>query len=224
MSAELSRAAARYYPAMLDLRGRKVVVIGGGRIGLHKVKELEACAARIDLIEPRPSAAALALAASKSVHLRQRGYRKGDLAGAILAVVATKDAVVQTAAWNEAQTLGIFVNTVDQVDRCSFIAPSLLRRGSLTVAVSTNGKNPALARRIREGLEAHFSAGFGAFLDLATRARARLRSAGISYADRDSFAGELMSSEAPALMAAGNAAQAEGIVSDLLARYGVQAP
>ena len=224
MSEAVTPLCARYYPAMLDVRGRRAIVIGGGKIAARKAAELAACGAHVEIIDPTPCADVEALALSHIVTITRAPYRNGDLADAALAIVATDDPVVQKAAWNEAQRRGILVNTVDEASRCSFIAPSILRRGPLTIAVSTDGTNPSLARRIRERLEVQFPQAYGPFLELAAHARRRLREAGVGYNERDKFMGELVTSEVLALMGGTNEAEAKKIVLRLLSEYGVTEP
>lgn len=216
--------SSRYYPAMLNLRGKRGIVIGGGKIAARKAAELAGCGARVEVIDPAPSADVEELELNEAVTITRAPYRNGDLSGAALAIVATNDVVVQKAAWREAQRRGILVNTVDEADRCSFIAPSILRRGPLTIAVSTDGTNPSLARRIRERLEIQFPQAYGPFLELAAHARRRLRDAGLGYNDRDKFMGELVTSEVLALIGDANEEEAERIVSRLLSDYGVTEP
>jgi len=209
----------RYYPAMLALDGRDAVVVGGGSIAARKIAELAACGAIVTVIDPHPGTAVETLAAAGRVTLVRRCYSASDLAGAAIAIVATDESAVQEAAWQEARAANIPVNTVDDARRCSFIAPSILRRGDLTIAVSTSGTIPGLARRIRERLEAAFPQTFGAFLELAAAARGRLRSAGVSYAMRDRFAGDVFSSPALALLEAGDREGARALVDACAARY-----
>jgi precorrin-2 dehydrogenase / sirohydrochlorin ferrochelatase len=206
---------------MLDLRGKRAIVVGGGKIAARKASELAACGARVEVIDPTPSADVEMLAHSQEVTITRAPYRNGDLADAALAIVATNDVAVQEAAWSEAHRRGILVNTVDEVDRCSFIAPSILRRGPLTIAVSTDGTNPSLARRIRERLEVQFPQAYGPFLEVAANARRRLREKGIGYSDRDRFMGELVTSEVLALIGGAKEEDAKRIVARLLSEYGV---
>lgn len=208
---------------MLDVRGRRTTVVGGGAVAARKVKEFLAAGALVAVIAPEPSAVIEDLAAQKALTLERRAYRQGDLAGAILAVVATDDTRVQELAWIEARARGIFVNTVDEISRCSFITPSILRRGPLTIAVSTDGTNPGLARRIRERLEAHFPKRFGRFLELAAFARKKLREKGVDYAARDRFAGDVFNSAAAHAVETGDEYRAESIVTDIAAKYTIDA-
>jgi precorrin-2 dehydrogenase / sirohydrochlorin ferrochelatase len=221
---EANSANTRYYPAMLDVRGKRAIVIGGGKISARKAAELAACGAIVEVIDPTPCADIEALVHNQAVTLTRAPYQNGDLSDATVAIVATSDVAVQEAAWSEAQRRGILVNTVDKTSRCSFIVPSILRRGPLTIAVSTDGTNPSLARRIRERLEVQFPQAYGPFLELAAHARRRLRAAGLGYNERDKFMGELVTSEVLALIGATNEAEAEKIVSRLLSEYGVAEP
>src|SRR5256886_2458569 len=139
-----------FYPVFLDLRGRRAVVIGGGAVAEQKVHGLMAAGAHVALgsREPRPPLADLARRGA--IEIRRRPYRPGDLAGAWLAIAASDDRAVNEAAWAEAERVGVPLNAVDDLEHCSFIAPAIHREGDITVAVSTGGKSPALAVRLRQ--------------------------------------------------------------------------
>jgi len=139
-----------FYPVFLDLRGRRAVVIGGGAVAEQKVRGLLAAGAHVLVVSPEATRGLADFAIAGEVELRRRPYRAGDLAGAWLAIAATDDRAVNRAVWTEAERLGIPLNAVDDLDHCSFIAPAIHRAGAITVAVSTAGKSPALAVRLRE--------------------------------------------------------------------------
>jgi uroporphyrin-III C-methyltransferase/precorrin-2 dehydrogenase/sirohydrochlorin ferrochelatase len=139
-----------FYPAFLDLRGRRCVVVGGGAVAEQKVTGLLDAEARVTVVSPNVSERIDALAADGTLLLRRRPYQAGDLDGAFLAIAATDDRAVNRRVWEEAQAGNIPINAVDDVPHCSFIAPSVHRQGSITVAVSTEGKSPAFAVRLRE--------------------------------------------------------------------------
>jgi uroporphyrin-III C-methyltransferase/precorrin-2 dehydrogenase/sirohydrochlorin ferrochelatase len=139
-----------FYPAFLDLRGRRVVVVGGGAIAEHKVRGLLAAGARVTVVSPEPTPGLSDLAARGPVELCRRPYRAGDLSGAWLAIAATDDRAANGAVWADAERHRVLLNAVDDVDHCSFIAPAIHRAGDITVAVSTAGKSPALAVRLRD--------------------------------------------------------------------------
>lgn len=139
-----------FYPAFLDLRGRRVVVVGGGAVAEQKVRGLLAAGARVMVVSPETTPGLADLAARASVEIRHRPYRAGDLSGAWLAIAATDDGAANAAVWAEAEEHRVLLNAVDDVDHCSFIAPAIHREGDITVAVSTAGKSPALAVRLRD--------------------------------------------------------------------------
>lgn len=145
-----------YYPVFLDLRDRSCVVIGGGAVALRKTKDLLACGAKVSVVSPRVVAGLKKLAGRKAVRWRAKTFRPSDLAGADLAVAATDDASVNERAAREARRRRIWINVVDQPAFCSFIVPAVVRRGKLTLAVSTAGVSPALAKWIRRDLEQRY--------------------------------------------------------------------
>ena len=132
------------------------MVIGGGRVAERKVGSLLECGASVEVIAPELGPKLLELAQAGRITITERTYRPGDLTGAVLAIAAVDDLEAGAAVAKEAARLGIPVNVVDRPELCSFIVPSLLRRGPLTIAVSTGGTSPAWARRIRESLEDKF--------------------------------------------------------------------
>src|SRR2546423_459209 len=139
-----------FYPVFLDLRGRRAVVIGGGAVAEQKVHGLIAAGAHVTLVSPETTPPLAELARRGAIEIRRRPYRPGDLAGAWLAIAASDDRAVNEAAWAEAERVGVPLNAVDDLEHCSFIAPAIHREGDITVAVSTGGKSPALAVRLRQ--------------------------------------------------------------------------
>src|SRR5256884_9101166 len=139
-----------FYPVFLDLRGRRAVVIGGGAVAEQKVHGLIAAGAHVTLVSPETTPPLADLARRGAIEIRRRPYRPGDLAGAWLAIAASDDRAVNEAAWAEAERVGVPLNAVDDLEHCSFIAPAIHREGDITVAVSTGGKSPALAVRLRQ--------------------------------------------------------------------------
>ncbi len=141
---------SRYYPAYLDIAGRRAVVIGGGTIAERKVQQLLASGADVMLVSPDATPEVELLAAEGRVRWVKRPYVTGDLAGAWIAVAATDDEAVNRAANEEAEREKTLLNVVDDAELCGFIAPSVVERGPVTIAVSTAGTSPALARKLRE--------------------------------------------------------------------------
>ena len=139
-----------FYPVFLDLRGRRAVVIGGGAVAEQKVLGLLSAGAHVTVVSPETTPHLAELAARGGIDLRRRPYRTGDLAGAWLAIAGTDDRAANAQVWAEAEREGVLLNAVDDLDHCSFIAPAIHREGDITVAVSTSGKSPALAARLRQ--------------------------------------------------------------------------
>src|SRR3972149_4286876 len=142
----------RFYPISLNLQGRKGVVIGGGAIAEGKVQGLLEAEANLTVISPELTRRLKALAAEGKIAHINRTYQPGDLAGAFLAISATDDRAVNEQVCWEAAERDVLINVVDDPSHCTFIAPSIVRKGDLTIALSTGGKAPALAVRLGEGL------------------------------------------------------------------------
>ena len=213
-----------YYPVMLDVRGRLAIVVGGDRVAAEKAAALSASGAHVSVINPTFCDELLMQAEYKRVTLHRKVYEPGDLEGAFVVVAATNDTQLVEAIWTETQRSGQLVNIVDIPERCSFIMPSILRRDQLTIAVSTEGASPGLAKRIRQNLEEIFPLAYGPYLRLAALARTHLRKNGVSYQRRDDFFSDFFTSDVLARLVEGNVAQATVITAELLRRYEVDVP
>jgi siroheme synthase-like protein len=163
------------YPAFVKLAGRSCVVVGGGDLGFQKTVELLRCGARVHVVAPAWPADFSPLDRNPGLTRETRPFAPADLARAFLAVAATDDPEVQASVWNEAERLGILCNVVDVPDRCNFYVPASLRRGPLTVSVSTAGKSPLFAVALRDRLRGMLDERVGAGLDLLGEARKLVR-------------------------------------------------
>jgi precorrin-2 dehydrogenase/sirohydrochlorin ferrochelatase len=146
----------RYYPLFLDIKGKKVVVIGGGNVAERKVTGLLEAQATVIVVSPDITPGLKELESRGLIGWKAISFVADDLDDAWLVIAATDDQSVQRIVHSEAERRGIFCNTVDQPDLCSFIVPSVVRRGDLCLAISTAGKSPALARRLRREFEQVF--------------------------------------------------------------------
>ncbi len=166
----------RYYPICVDMAGRACLVVGGGRVAERKVSGLLGSGARVTVVSPALMARLEAWANEGQIRVIRRGYETGDLAGQSLAFVATDDGEVNATVAADARAAGVLINAADDPAHCDFILPAVLRRGALTVAVSTAGASPALSRAVRDELETHFDReDYATLLEVAAEARARLR-------------------------------------------------
>lgn len=169
-----------YYPIYLNMQGRRCLVIGGGAVAERKIAALLEAGAVPTVVSPAITDAIARWAKDHSVELIARGYRSSDLTEHELAFVATDDGAVNEQVYSDGRRLGVWVNAADDPAHCDFILPSVLRRGDLTVAVSSGGTSPALSRTIREELELYFTEEYELLVKMAGEARAELQARGLS--------------------------------------------
>ena len=169
-----------YYPVFIDVKGRRCVVIGGGKIGEEKVEKLLECGATVVVISPEVNEGVRAMAGNGRVTWMERGYRAGDLDGSFIAIAATDDNAVNRAISKEAEERNVLLNVVDVTHLCTFIAPSVARRGDVTIATSTGGASPALARKFREELTHSRLIEYADLTPLLSESRTELKRRGIT--------------------------------------------
>jgi len=170
------------YPVYLDLRGVPVLVVGAGPVAARKVAGLAAAGARVRVVAPSVSPA---LDRALVDEVRERPFEPADLDGVRLVVTATGSRDVDASVAAAATAAGLWVNAADQPDDCSFILPAIARRGPLSVAVSTGGASPALARRLRDRAGALLSDEVVALAQELQSRRTAVREAGGSTEDVD---------------------------------------
>ena len=166
------------FPLFVELKDRPCVVIGGGAVAERKVHALLTAGAAVTVVSPAVSPALAALAAAGRIAHVARAYTEGDLAAAALAFAATDDGAVNADVAREGRARGVWVNAADDPAHCDAILPAVLRRGDITVAVSTGGASPALARAVRERLERALPPAYEPLARLAAETRRELRAAG----------------------------------------------
>jgi precorrin-2 dehydrogenase/sirohydrochlorin ferrochelatase len=168
-----------YYPIFLEMKGRPVIVIGGGEVGLEKVRGLLAAEAAVTVVSPDLHPELEALKEAGAIRHVAREWREGDIDGFDLVMIATDDRSVNGVIAAEAKRKRIWVNAADDPPNCDFILPSVVRKGSVTLAASTGGSSPAMARRLREELEVYLDLDIPELNDLLGEVRALLRERGI---------------------------------------------
>jgi siroheme synthase-like protein len=173
-----------YFPAFLDVRGRRCLVAGGGAVAARKVEGLLACGARVVVVSPALVPALEAVRAAGAIEHRARPFRKGDARGCLLVIAATGVAVVDAAIADAARRHRALVNAVDRPAHCDFIYGSVLRRGELQISVSTGGRAPALARELRRRLEDVVGPEYADLVDEVGRARHAARAVAPTAAAR----------------------------------------
>jgi len=153
-----------HYPLFLDLTDQPVVVVGAGNVATRKVRTLLGAGARVTIISPKANTVLRPLIRRKRVRWIRRTYRRGDLRGAQLVVAATNGPAVNELVCAEAKRRRLLVNCITPPSAGNFIVPSQVRRGGITVAISTGGASPAFAKRLRRDLERFLSDGYPALL------------------------------------------------------------
>jgi siroheme synthase-like protein len=174
-----------YYPMFLNISGRRCVVIGGGRVALRKVRALLEHGASIEVISPDLCPELIEMAEKGQIRTFRRNYRPGDLQNAFIAIATTNNGNINRQIVNEARSEAVLVNVADDPENSDFIVPSYARRGEVTVAVSTNGISPALARKIRTRLEKELGDEYASLAHLIGEVRAEVKRQGIKVTGDD---------------------------------------
>jgi precorrin-2 dehydrogenase / sirohydrochlorin ferrochelatase len=206
----------QHYPVYLDLKDRPCVVIGGCAMAEEKVKGLVAAGARVTVISPELTLVLSGLVVEGRIDSIARRYRRGDLRTAFLVVVVSQPQSVTQAVWEETRGRNVLVNTLDDVPHCDFIAPSIVRRGDLAVAISTGGRAPALAVRLRQKLERELGPEHARFLEIAGMLRAPLARRWPDFETRKALWYRLVDSDVIHLLRRGNERQAMDRIREIL--------
>ncbi|RKY23031.1 MAG: bifunctional precorrin-2 dehydrogenase/sirohydrochlorin ferrochelatase [Planctomycetota bacterium] len=151
----------KYYPVCLDLSGKKCLVVGGGKVALHKARDLLSAGADVTAAAPRFDRGFQRL---KDVKLLRKAYGPADLRGCAVVIAATSDPEVNKQVCLDARRRKVLVNVVDMPRMCDFIVPAVLRRGDMTISVSTGGASPMLARKIKEDLGKRYPACYARYV------------------------------------------------------------
>jgi uroporphyrin-III C-methyltransferase / precorrin-2 dehydrogenase / sirohydrochlorin ferrochelatase len=183
------------FPIFVKLQGRTVVVVGAGAVAEGKIPGLFAAGAEVRVIAPQATTQIIAWAREGKLAWLPRVFSATDLDGASLAIAATAAAGVNQSVFREAEARGIFCNAVDDIENCHFYYGAVVQRGDLQIAISTNGKSPALAQRIRKELEVTYGEAYGAWLDRLGAARDVLRTKAKGFAGMSGILHRLASGE-----------------------------
>ncbi len=168
-----------YYPIFLNISGKKCLVVGGGQVALRKVRTFLEHRANVEVISPDLCLELSQLVEGGEISVLRREYRTGDLKDVLIAIAATNDSQTNLKVADEARRNVVLVNVVDDAENSNFILPSYVRRGDVTIAISTAGRSPALARKIRTRLEKDFGDEYASLAVLIDEARAEVKRQGI---------------------------------------------
>ncbi len=146
-------------------------MIGGGRVAERKVRRLLECGARVSVLSPAMAPGLKAMAEKGKITFKDRKVNLRDLDGAYMVIAATTDRSMNAAVSSYCRKKNILINVVDSPEECNFILPSIIRRGDLTISISTGGISPALSKKIRQDLEKRFGAGYAGYLRIMKKIR-----------------------------------------------------
>jgi len=191
----------RYYPVFLDLAGQPCTVLGDGKFAVEKAAALTEAGANVTMIPARE-------------------YRPGILTGARLVVDASEDPEVNRQSWDEAEKAGILINVVDRPEQCRFIAPAIVRRDPLLIAISTSGESPFLASMLRARIERWLGHEWGPFVALVGDVRRRLRRQGLPISEQTRVYRRLLNSDVRSLIRGRKTAQANRLAAQIAAGHG----
>ncbi|MCP4100725.1 MAG: bifunctional precorrin-2 dehydrogenase/sirohydrochlorin ferrochelatase [Lentisphaerae bacterium] len=164
----------RYYPVNLDIQNRKCLVVGGGSVGTRKVMTLLNCGAVVTVVSPDVTEQLSELADNGKIELIKQDYRSSDLDGMFLVIGATDNEELNSRIHSDSEKLNKLCNIADRPKACNFILPSVVSRGDLVIAISTSGKSPAFAKKLRKDLEKEFGMEYAEFLKLMGAIREKL--------------------------------------------------
>ena len=175
----MKKDAGPYYAICLNISDQHCVVVGGGKVALRKALGLLEHHALVKVISPILCDELKELGRAGNIQVYQKVYQSGDLDGALVAIAATDDPSVNTAVAREGLENKILVNVVDEPAISTFILPAHFERGNLSIAISTSGKSPALARKLRTRLETEFGEEYEVLVRIANEARLEAKRQGI---------------------------------------------
>jgi precorrin-2 dehydrogenase/sirohydrochlorin ferrochelatase len=212
------------FPVFINIEGKKTVVIGGGKVAERKVSDLLQCDAQVVVISPQVTNIIADWADKGYITWLRKDFEDGDLLGACLAFLATDNSLVNRHVANICREQGILVNAVDDPENCDFYIPAVLRRQSLAVAISTGGKSPLLARKIKEDLEEVITEAYGEFAEILGEQREIILSGVPDIRERKKLFEALVYSDILALIKVGEKEKARERINSVCLAYGVKSP
>jgi precorrin-2 dehydrogenase/sirohydrochlorin ferrochelatase len=206
----------KYYPINLNIQNRNCLVVGGGGVGTRKVIALLNCGARVTVVSPDPTSRLKKLAAEGSIQLKKRSYRSDDVNKMFLVIGATDDENLNRQISKDAERVNILCNIADRPEVCNFILPAIVRRGDLAITISTSGKSPAMAKRLRLELETQFGEEYADLLRLMGAIRDKLLSQAHEPEAHKALFNQLIDKDLIGLIKAGNTQDINALLHDVL--------
>jgi len=207
-----------YYPIFLDLNNQKVLVVGGGTVAERKIQNLLRYGCHIYVVSPHLTPHLNQLIAEKKIYYLPHGALGKALNEAFMVIAATDDPEVNSQIASQAKERGLLINAVDQPGDCNFIMPSIVQRGDLQIAISTAGKSPALAKRIRKEMEITFGPEYASLIEIMGLLRTKLLAQGnLSSKNRLMFE-KLVNSDLLRLIKKGNVQGVKNTLESILGK------
>lgn len=213
----------RYYPLFVDLRGRRCVVVGGGRLAEGEVRPLLQAGADVHIISPDLTPRLALLAARKNVSYTARRYQKGDLNRPLLVFAATNDPETQAQLRQDAGEIGVLVYTVGDPETSTFVVPASFAQGELQVAISTQGSSPTLARKLGKHLQATLFREYRAYARFLRMTRRQVMRSIATPEERAKIFQQLPTTILLNWFRAGASGRALNDVKQVLAKFGIKA-
>jgi precorrin-2 dehydrogenase/sirohydrochlorin ferrochelatase len=204
------------YPLFALIEDRACLVVGGGAVGERKVRDLLAAGAKVTVVSRDLTPGLVELATQGRLSFIQGDFSPQHLDGMMLVVGATDDMEVNRQVSAAAQARGLLVNIVDAPELCTFIVPAQVRRGPLTIAVSTGGASPALARKVRQELEQHFGPDYGRYLQVLQAVRNQVLARRRGHPENQRLFQGLVAGPLQEAIARGDRPQALAVLEDAL--------
>jgi precorrin-2 dehydrogenase/sirohydrochlorin ferrochelatase len=204
------------YPIFAVIEDKPCLVVGGGAVGERKVADLMAAGARVTVVSRTLTPELAALADQGKINYLPEDFAEAQVEGMSLVMAATDDPQVNARVSAAAQARAIWVNVADEPEYCTFIVPAQVRRGDLTLAISTGGASPALARQVREELQQHFGPEYGPYLDLLRRVRTRVLAERRAHPDNGPLFHQLVNSPLREAVAQGDRTRVLSLLHEVL--------
>jgi len=199
----------RLYPMSVSLESKRCLVVGGGKVALRKVESLLEYGAEVVVVSPRVEEGIRNRAQEKMISLREREFSDCDLDDVVMVFIATDDHALNNHIVRLCKSRHIWVNAADNPDESDFFVPSVLRRGSLSIAVSTDGKSPLLAARLRRELETLITEEYGEFVEILGEVREKIKKTDLTIEKRQQVYRQLVDSDILELLKEGEKEKVE---------------
>jgi precorrin-2 dehydrogenase/sirohydrochlorin ferrochelatase len=205
-----------YYPIFIQLEGENALVVGGGSVACRKVETLLERGASVRIVSRILCPKLERLITKGDIQFLGKEFRKEFLEGVFLVIAATDDEELNHKISQAARAKGLLINAVDQPEDCNFIVPSIVNRGNLQIAISTSGKSPAMAKKIRKDLEGRFGMEYETFLRIMGRIREELLPMGFTQKENSVIFQQVIDSGLLEIVTRGDMKEAEETLSKLL--------